>query len=919
MRPLARARPSAPAALAALLLASPAALGQALVCDADTDGDVDQLDIQAIFAARGTPASGPNDPRDSIRDGTITLNDGAVCVRSCTLAGCPVITPTPNTAPVADAGDDQTVVAGETVTLDGSGSFDADGDPLMFSWSLVSAPPGSAAGLSDAAAVTPTFVADLPGAYAARLVVNDGRADSMPDEVVIVTEPVNTPPVADAGPDQTVLVGDTVQLDGSGSTDVDGDALAFAWSLVTVPAGSGAALSDPSAVDPTFTADLAGDYVVELVVSDGLATSPADSVTVTTGNSPPAADAGPDQTVALAALVTLDGSASTDADGDPLSFAWSLTAVPAGSTAVLGSADTPAPTFVADVAGTYVAQLIVSDGTASSAPDTVVVTTSNTRPVADAGDDQSVEVGDTVQLDGSGSFDADGDALTFAWSLTVTPAGSAAALSDDAAVAPTFVADEAGTYVAQLIVSDGELASDPDTVVITTEAPPELPTVTVTAPDDVAAELGGDTGTFTITRTGETTDSLTVRYVMLGTPVNGVDYVALPGTITIPAGAANASITLEPIADTEVEGTESALLEIQADPSYLTTTPSLASIQITDSVVVTVAATDASASEATLDPAGFTFTRAGGNLGAPLIVFYARSGAANNPLFPNDTALPLIVTIPAGETSVVVPVTPVRDNRVEGDEDLTLTISPNVAYVVGAPSSATITIDDDPPIVSIEATTALAAEAGPVSGVFTFTRVGGDPAAALNVQCGFSGTAGNSADYVFTGCNTTIPANAASATRTITPRADNVVEGPETVVATLEPSISQTYLVGSPSTATITIADDPAVVAITATDPSAAEAGSDPGVLTVTRSGGNVAADLPVVFSRAGTAAGADFSGFTLLLDIPANQASVEMVITPVDDMLVEGDETVTVTVSPANRYVIGTPGTATVTIADDD
>ena len=130
-----------------------------------------------------------------------------------------------NTPPVADAGPDQTVMVGDTVTLDGSASSDADGDSLTFSWMIVSRPARSAAMLSDPGVVMPMFIADTEGTYEIQLAVNDGIADSVPDTVVITTR--NTPPVADAGPDQTVAIGDTVQLDGSGSIDVDGDALTF--------------------------------------------------------------------------------------------------------------------------------------------------------------------------------------------------------------------------------------------------------------------------------------------------------------------------------------------------------------------------------------------------------------------------------------------------------------------------------------------------------------------------------------------------------------------------------------------------------------------------------------------------------------------------------------------------------------------
>ena len=91
----------------------------------------------------------------------------------------------------------------------------------------------------------------------------------------------NTPPVADAGPDQTAFVGDTVTLDGSGSSDVDGDPLDFFWSLSAVPQNSQAQLSNPFVVDPSFDVDLAGDYVVQLIVNDGSVDSAPDTVDVT--------------------------------------------------------------------------------------------------------------------------------------------------------------------------------------------------------------------------------------------------------------------------------------------------------------------------------------------------------------------------------------------------------------------------------------------------------------------------------------------------------------------------------------------------------------------------------------------------------------------------------------------------------------
>jgi RHS repeat-associated protein len=434
----------------------------------------------------------------------LIVNDGTIDSTPAT-----VTITTENTAPVASAGPNQSVFVGNTVTLDGSHSNDVDGDSITYRWALLSIPTNSAAQLSDPTVVNPTFVVDVKGTYVAQLIVNDGFVDSIPATVTIST--LNSPPVANAGPAQTVLAGTTVQLNGSKSTDVDGDALTFKWSITSKPSNSNAVLSDPASVTPTFFADQLGVYVVQLIVNDGTVDSTPSTVTITTEDSPPIANAGPAQTVPLGALVTLDGSGSSDPDGQALTYQWSLLSVPPGSTAVLANPTSVHPTFTADRAGNYVVQLIVNDGFLSSQPSTVTISTINSVPVANAGPNQSVRTGTTVQLDGSGSSDADGDPLTYRWSITVKPSGSSASLSDPTAVKPTFVADLAGNYVAQLIVNDGKVDSPPATVMIVAVNPNQPPVVnagpnlTVTLPTNTvtlngtATDDGLPSGILTIT------------------------------------------------------------------------------------------------------------------------------------------------------------------------------------------------------------------------------------------------------------------------------------------------------------------------------------------------------------------------------------------------------------------------------------
>jgi hypothetical protein len=186
--------------------------------------------------------------------------------------------PQDNRAPVANAGTDQSVPPGAAVQLDGSGSRDPDGDALSYAWT---APSGVA--LSTATVARPTFTAGAAGPYRFALVVSDGTLVSAPDEVVVTVRPANRAPVAAAGPDQSVAVGATVQLDGTGSADPDGDALRYAW---TAPAS--VSLTTTTGARPAFLAGGAGTYRLALVVSDGALDSAPDEVVITVQPAAPA-------------------------------------------------------------------------------------------------------------------------------------------------------------------------------------------------------------------------------------------------------------------------------------------------------------------------------------------------------------------------------------------------------------------------------------------------------------------------------------------------------------------------------------------------------------------------------------------------------------------------------------------------------
>ncbi|MBD3768368.1 MAG: hypothetical protein IE928_10575, partial [Gammaproteobacteria bacterium] len=282
--------------------------------------------------------------------------------------------------------------------------------------------------------------------------------------------PTNTVPTANAGVDQNVQTGVLVTLNGGDSTDADGDQITFLWTITDQPDGASAALSDTESAMPRFTPDLDGQYRILLSVSDG-SLSATDEVVVTsaTANSAPVANAGVDQNVATGSTVILDGTQSTDSDGDPINYTWSITTKPQGSAATLSATSVANPSFTPDLDGEYIVSLVVNDGTVNSLEDTVKITSAfvNSAPIAKVSASAlSVITGDVAFLDGNLSSDADGDQLTYKWSFVSKPTGSNAALNNDSIGSPNFTTDVAGVYIASLTVNDGLEDSEPSNISI---------------------------------------------------------------------------------------------------------------------------------------------------------------------------------------------------------------------------------------------------------------------------------------------------------------------------------------------------------------------------------------------------------------------------------------------------------------------
>jgi hypothetical protein len=343
---------------------------------------------------------------------------------------------------------------------------------------------------------------------------NDGFTNL--DEIVAGTFPgdssskpaiTNNPPIADAGPTQTVDEGVRVTLNGSNSSDPDDGIASYLWEQT---GGTSVNLSNTNAVRPTFNSPNVGtsgeSLTFQLTVTDNGNLQSSDSVivNVTWINEPPTANSGSDQTVNEGVTVTLDASNSMDLDDGIASYQW--TQLGNTTRVTLSSNTAEQPTFTAPNVGltgeSLTFQLTVTDNGNLKTTDTCIVNVTwiNEPPFADSGPDQFVNPGDTVTLDGSNSSDVDDGIASYLWKQT---GGTSVNLSSTTAAQPTFTAPNLGasgdTLTFQLTVTDnGNLKStdisvvdvapvEPDPTPDTT--PPVISNVQVTSITDTTAMI----------------------------------------------------------------------------------------------------------------------------------------------------------------------------------------------------------------------------------------------------------------------------------------------------------------------------------------------------------------------------------------------------------------------------------------------
>jgi hypothetical protein len=342
-----------------------------------------------------------------------------------------------NTAPTANAGNSRTNVPAGTVTLDGSGSTDPEGDALTYKWTQTGGPPVEVSGADSAMA---SFTGTAGESYTFQLTVRDNfgaqstdsvsigmEAAPLPDPVIISF--VATPSTIDRGAlsnlSWATAYGDTVTLSGVGEVGADGH-------LVISPA--------------TTT-----EYTLTVTNTVGTVSQ---SVTITVIQPPPI----PAPVVNFFTAIPAD-----ILEGEFTTLSWSTTYAETVSITGLGQVNGSGSLVLAPTETTTYTITAVNENGTASADVTVTVTPlepPNTAPVAEAGTDVSVTTGTLVTLDGSASFDPDGDAITYQWTQLD---GEVVALSGATTANPSFTAIN-GRYVFRLKVTDTHGTWDVDNV-----------------------------------------------------------------------------------------------------------------------------------------------------------------------------------------------------------------------------------------------------------------------------------------------------------------------------------------------------------------------------------------------------------------------------------------------------------------------
>jgi len=788
---------------------------------------------------------------------------------------------------------------------------------------LIDTTPGSPDGKNDAGIPTGRTFSDFESdIHITTLGKNATTPPSMDIAYMRGPFPGNLPPTVTLNASATsISTGGSITFTAN-ATDPNGDTLAYNWDFA-----DGYVAPNAAVVTRTFSS--AVQMTVELTVSDMKGGTARAHVVVTVGSPGRGVISGQitDGTNPIPGVRVTSTTTSkycyTDSNGNYalsnltiVSHTLAATLTGYTFTANFTNPETPtANTTIANqnwtAASVPEVTITATDGAEGGANGSFVIT--RTGDTSAALDVNVAPVGGNATKTTDYTFSPDYVANGTVYKFTI-PAGQAsltvvvAAVNDTAAEGPE-------TVQLYLAVGAYQVRKQGVATLTITDNDTTKPLVSIVATDSYASETAGDPGTFLISRTGPTTAALDVAVGYSGTATRGNDYPNLPTTVTIPAGAASTTLSLVPTDDSVIEVPEDATVTISANANYIVnSTASAATVTISDNdmAVVSVTALDATLTEANRKP-GIVLISRTGDLTQSLKVYYGLGGSA---LHGTDyMQLPGEITIPAGQASAPVFITPYDDGFGEPDETITFSLTSfNNAYTLGANYTTTLTIKDnsDGPLITVSANSA--AEPS-TSGAFTFTARG-SVSGTIPIHYTLSGTATPGVDYTAPSGTVNISGNGTNtATVTIPILDDAIAEDTETIILTITPDPA--YTVANDGTAVMRLKDnDSDQIAVSTHSATLAEP-SSASSFYLSRSGTTGALD--VTYTMSGTATnGVDYTQVTGTATIPDGATGVDVAITPINDSLAEGTETVILTVVPGTGYGIEV-GSATLYLTDDD
>ena len=698
-------------------------------------------------------------------------------------------------------------------------------------------------------------------------------------------------PLANAGEDQNVNPSTTVTLDGSTSSDADGNISTYSWTQLS---GTNVTLSNANAVSATFIApNTAGTMVFQLTTTDNNGYTASDKVTIRV-NAPPLANAGVDQVVSPNDSVSLDGSASIATVGSISSYLWEQVS---GLAVTINNATTATPSFIAPSIGSLVLRLTVTDTNGATSTDDVTIVVTG-EIFVNAGPDLVVNPGDPVIITGTATGSS-GNITSYNWGQT---SGPSVVLSNANSTSASFTAPIAsGVLAFQLQVADDMAQTGTDNVNVTViNATPVLSTI-----NNISANAGTAVNfTLNASDANGTTPLLTLTGIPSGATFDANTGVfnwenSKAGNYTLTARAVDAENTI-----------------IFAEQSFTITIASAGVLQFE---------VDSFSVEENAYARIVTVTRNLGTAGTITVDYSSANGSA---MAGTDyTAVSGTLTFADGVSSQTFSIFPIDDTTVEGNETFTLSLSNATGYAsIGTAISTVTIIEDDIPAagaLSLEASSFDIAENGG-SQAITVNRNGGT-SGTVSVAYSTSDVSANSGEDYTSASGSLIFADGVSSQTIVIPILDDTnFEGDESLLLTLSNPGGGATL-GTSSAILNIIEDDvappttPGTLSFSADQYTTAETDSSVQI-TVNRTAGSDGS-VSVNFSTADitATAGADYNAQNGMISFADGETSQSFTVPIIDDDAFEGNESFSISLSnPTNGATLNN-SSAIISINDSE